>query len=53
MALRINVRLGEFAREMRVQPTEYEERIWTRLRNSQFGGIKIIRSAPSLAREGL
>src|SRR3546814_2272087 len=40
MALRNDARLGEFAREMRVQPTEYKERIWTRLRNSQFGGIR-------------
>src|SRR3546814_5260704 len=43
MALRNDARLGEFAREMRVQPTEYKERIWTRLRNSQFGDRKSTR----------
>src|SRR3546814_10822158 len=51
MALRNDARLGEFAREMRVQPTEYKERIWTRLRNSQFGGIRIPHSDPPLPRQ--
>src|SRR3546814_2260630 len=52
MALRNDARLGEFAREMRVQPTEYKERIWTRLRNSQFGGIRMHHSDPPLPRQG-
>src|SRR3546814_17075112 len=30
MELRNDARLGEFARELRVQPTEYKERTWTR-----------------------
>ncbi|WP_374551724.1 endonuclease domain-containing protein [Sphingobium yanoikuyae] len=45
MALRINARLGQFAREMRREPTEYERRLWVALRGSQLEGFKFRRQA--------
>ncbi len=43
VALRINPRLGEFARQMRREPTEPEKFIWRHLSNSQLGGFKFRR----------
>lgn len=45
MALRINARLGQFARKMRREPTEYERRLWGALRGSQLDGFKFRRQA--------
>ena len=45
MALRINARLGQYARDMRCEPTEYERRLWGALRASQLGGFKFRRQA--------
>jgi len=43
MALRIDARLGKFARQMRKEPTEPEKLLWGRLRNSQLEGFKFRR----------
>jgi very-short-patch-repair endonuclease len=45
MALRINARLGQFASDMRREPTDYERRLWSALRASQLGGFKFRRQA--------
>ncbi|AOF96493.1 endonuclease domain-containing protein [Sphingobium sp. RAC03] len=45
MALRINARLGQYARDMRREPTDYERRLWSALRASQLGGFKFRRQA--------
>ena len=45
MALRINARLGQYARDMRREPTDYERRLWCALRASQLGGFKFRRQA--------
>jgi very-short-patch-repair endonuclease len=45
MALRINARLGQFARDNRREPSEYEARIWHHLRVSRLGGFKFRRQA--------
>jgi very-short-patch-repair endonuclease len=43
MALRINRIRGDFARQMRNEPTEPEKRLWRNLSNSQLGGFKFRR----------
>ncbi|MEJ7927655.1 DUF559 domain-containing protein [Sphingobium sp. AN641] len=43
MALRINARLGRYARDMRRKPGEYETRLWAHLRASRLGGFKFRR----------
>jgi very-short-patch-repair endonuclease len=45
IALRINPRLGNFARSMRREPTPFEDVIWQHLRASQLGGFKFRRQA--------
>jgi very-short-patch-repair endonuclease len=45
MALRINAKLGQYARDMRREPTDYERRLWGALRASQLGGFKFRRQA--------
>ena len=45
MALRINARLGRYARDMRREPTDYERRLWGALRASQLAGFKFRRQA--------
>jgi very-short-patch-repair endonuclease len=43
MALRIDAKLGEYARTMRVEPTAPEALLWKRLRASQLEGFKFRR----------
>ena len=43
IALRINPRLGNFARSMRREPTPCEDAVWKKLRASQLGGFKFRR----------
>jgi very-short-patch-repair endonuclease len=43
MALRVNPRLGTFARQMRSEPSPIETMLWQRLRSSQLGGLKFRR----------
>lgn len=43
MALRINPRLGTFARQMRNAPTSPEQMLWRQLRNSRMEGFKFRR----------
>ena len=43
MALRINKQRGEYARQMRREPTEPEKRLWRHLSNSKLGGYKFRR----------
>jgi very-short-patch-repair endonuclease len=38
--------MNDFARELRVNQTEAEKRLWYRLRNRQIGGAKFRRQAP-------
>ncbi|MCK9540885.1 MAG: DUF559 domain-containing protein [Novosphingobium sp.] len=38
-------KLQDYAREMRRNPTESEQRLWTRLANGQLGGFKFRRQA--------
>ncbi|MDO7833781.1 DUF559 domain-containing protein [Sphingobium sp. HBC34] len=45
MALRINEKLGQYARDHRREPTDYERRLWGALRASQLGGFKFRRQA--------
>ncbi|MBA4091866.1 MAG: hypothetical protein C0494_14935 [Sphingobium sp.] len=45
MALRINAKLGQYAHEMRREPTDYERRQWGKLRASQLHGFKFRRQA--------
>ena len=45
MALRINAKLGQHARTMRHEPTDYERRLWAHLRASHLGGFKFRRQA--------
>lgn len=45
MALRINAKLGQYARDMRREPTDSERRLWGALRASQLGGFKFRRQA--------
>jgi very-short-patch-repair endonuclease len=45
MALRINARLGRFARDNRREPGAYEARMWAHLRTSRLGGFKFRRQA--------
>ncbi|HEX7877318.1 MAG TPA: DUF559 domain-containing protein [Sphingobium sp.] len=45
MALRINARLGRYARDMRREPTFYERLLWGALKASQLGGFKFRRQA--------
>ncbi|MES2174048.1 MAG: DUF559 domain-containing protein [Pseudomonadota bacterium] len=45
MALRINAKLGQYAHDMRREPTDYERRLWSALRASQLGGFKFRRQA--------
>jgi very-short-patch-repair endonuclease len=45
MAIRINARLGQYARDMRCEPTEYERHLWQHLRASQLNGLKFRRQA--------
>ena len=37
--------MGEFARQNRRNPTEWEKRLWRHLSNSQLGGFKFRRQA--------
>lgn len=43
MPRRINSRLGTFAREMRTEPTPFEDKLWQALRGSRLGGLKFSR----------
>ncbi len=43
MALRIDARLGEFARTMRKLPTPFEQALWNRLRAARLDGLKFRR----------
>ena len=43
VALRINATRGDYARQMRHEPTEPEKHLWRNLSNSQLGGFKFRR----------
>ena len=43
MPRRINPRLGTFAREMRAEPTPFENKLWQALRGSRLEGLKFSR----------
>ena len=43
MALRIDPKLGKRARQMRKEPTPFENLLWQKLRNSQLEGFKFRR----------
>lgn len=44
-ALRINPRLGDFARTMRKEPTPGEQALWLELRASRLAGLKFRRQS--------
>jgi len=45
IALRINPRLGNYARQMRREPTPFEDLLWRELRASRLEGFKFRRQA--------